>query len=863
MRRSTGLLLTATLTGALAAACAPPGPDPVLWFVHATDPHLFEEMDGQAEAARQRQERLNREAFQDLLTALRLLPGRDGKPAFMVLTGDLGIATSAGEPPARDRSEQVRELAELLAASPVEKIYLVPGESDVAGERAAGLPEAGVFFERLAEALAGKPVTVRDLTRCYHSAEGPLEGCFVDVAQTYRLVGFPSHSFRNRRREEPTAAQQQPGEAEPAGRQEDRYAENESDQQWQLGRLEALLDDARAKGRRALVLSHVPNLDDPARLARSRFSPPDGAAWETELGYGNPRRPEAGFWNVSETVFQDWKRLIDADGVAAVLSGHLHDAHRELYRPPYAWSTPSAQRPAPGKLLLAPPLAVSDQVDSPFQARGFALVGLAADGVRQRLYWYDPTARSFRAEPGPAERPARPRGGALGALAAWLEALFTGLAPLARVAVVSIALLAAFLTAAHLWKIPAPAGRLSSAPSADDAAAESKEGLADPFKSNFGRTVVSVLSGLAVVAFLDAFWGEAGGGNQSKALYVVFFVAFFFLFLVLFAVTRGAVEALRSRIAVEQSNPQRREAPEQSAARAAPAGPAPPARAPGDPSKRAARLVFWDTALGFMVGKNQSRTVALGEEILDLQIAMIDTADQVREELHAAILRALREAAQRHAAAAGGKPREVEDTDIRVNVSALSADGSRVLYVSLDPGSMASEFSSASIAWVCVAGGVARWFKTSYLKLQPRVELLAATSGRLPHLKKPLYLDHYFEDRGEEDYQGFMVLPIPWRRRGLEDVKYHPAGIHLSFRTDDLMDWLWQGLEGKTPGDPSSSYRQWSSLIDNQPTPDSAWTADPFLRASLRQALRVLGPALSRFNETLFRSQILPRKRTW
>ena len=66
-----------------------------VWFVHATDPHIFiPDAQSQDESKKDigvKQEGLNERAFSDMLKRIRSLPEGDGPPAFLVLTGGLGV----------------------------------------------------------------------------------------------------------------------------------------------------------------------------------------------------------------------------------------------------------------------------------------------------------------------------------------------------------------------------------------------------------------------------------------------------------------------------------------------------------------------------------------------------------------------------------------------------------------------------------------------------------------------------------------------------------------------------------------------------------------------------------------------------
>ena len=84
---------------------------------------------------------------------------------------------------------------------------------------------------------AKQTVRLHNLTRCYFSAGVP-STCYADIAGTsYRLIGFPSYSFKNK--------------------DTDRKI-NTGDQEKQFDKFQSLLEQARQSGKKALVVSHIP-----------------------------------------------------------------------------------------------------------------------------------------------------------------------------------------------------------------------------------------------------------------------------------------------------------------------------------------------------------------------------------------------------------------------------------------------------------------------------------------------------------------------------------------------------------------------------------------------------------------------------
>ena len=85
----------------------------------------------------------------------------------------------------------------------------------------------------------------------------------------------------------------------------------------------SLINQAQRAGKRVLILSHIPEIDDPytlcAKIATPQKKLPDPAndkdpknlrsAWST--------------WNVTGKLLNDWKDVLTSDIVVAVLAGHL------------------------------------------------------------------------------------------------------------------------------------------------------------------------------------------------------------------------------------------------------------------------------------------------------------------------------------------------------------------------------------------------------------------------------------------------------------------------------------------------------------------------------------------------------------
>jgi len=904
----TSLHHLAIATALVLSACSPGEPEAV-WFIHATDPHLFQGPDGPEQT---QQDRLNRETFERLLAEVADPPGTDAEPRFLLLTGDIGFGEPGddGEEPGADLLQQrVRQLAEMLEDAGDLTIYYVPGNNDAYEEQAGALAKANRFIAEVGDALASSGVTIRDLTACYPEL-GPSSGCTADVADTrFRLIGFPTHSFKTKEPEqgaEVASAEERQSEVDegadqqqaeepaglPVGEEEDvdeaaagaqtdddptqvtvRASTDSLHEAW-VKKLRVMVAEARNDGRKVLIATHIPELDDPWILAQEKFS-------DTPRYTDRPGRPRWSAWGVSQEVFETWREIVDRSTVAAVFAGHFHTPQREIYRPAYDWEGETdGLRADREKILVAPPLAVKRQDSSPIQARGFALVRLAGDDVLRRLVWYDAAAERFvpdEHQPGPGRGREGERNSPVRAWS-WLWNLDPEASTLVRATIVVIALLAAFLTMVALWETPPPDSRLTS-----DEPAPAPKPQPSPFTSNLAKTILAGLTGMVGAVVIDDDLAE------HTLFYFVCFIAFFFVSLTVYATWRGLVEMLRSRVA-STDEPVRR-APR----RVDSTDPAwlywPRRAGRWALSLRAALLVFWDSFFNVVQGKNQLENAVLGKTIVKLQTSLVDTLDQVTDELHRVIREVLFDELCRK-----GRREDLasfDRKDIRVNVSVLSAAGDMLSYVSLDKGSKLSPFGQRSVAWVAARTGEARWWKASYRRLENKIVMFDNSKEKFEGFaESKVFLKEVFAPRGGVDYEGFLVFPIPWYSR---DESGRRGVLHVSFRKVGLMELLWPKLEqlrpttedpnelaalrgdealvpstpkppeqGEGPAEPSIEplYDQWRLLVKTCPTgadPERPCVADARLATALQQGLGVLPQVLQHFNPSLFKDLIKPR----
>lgn len=916
-----------------------PENDRAVWFVQLTDPHFFldtsKDSDAAEKATREKQEKLDQNAVSDFWKQVPSL-SNDRPISFVVVTGDLGVEPCsiadlpAPTPPAKPeppkakdciekvnkdkRANQITVLADLFGGSPIRDIYLAAGNNDIASEVASddALDYFNQFMADLQRKIddSKKNVQLHNLTGCYSAKGG---SCSADVAETpYRLIGFPSYSFKNR----------EPGSDT-----------NTALQEKQFETFSAQLDQARQAGKKVLVVSHVPLIDDPFTLAQDRYAAvPPPAAIEKD-----PKNARSAWstWNVSKKLSDEWQDAIASDAVAGILAGHLHDSHKEIYRQPYTWSSVNDQKTGFSKLYMAPPLSVKKQDTSPIQARGFSLVGLRPDEIKYQIYWYNAEKGDFTPDQRDAygKRRSERRWYRWEAMPGGVEyivaCVWKFLCPttLDQSAILFIALLAAFLTVVQVWQIPEPESPFNvkavtataqAAGGSQTASAQASQAKAafepSPFASNFGKTVITGLTGLAAETVLKSLEGKPTA--DDKEYYIVWFVIFFFLLLLGLALFRAVVEAIRSRIAIIYYP-----LPPRGGSSSGGSGPRSGATPPDDPKGPEQRstpgriwdsLTYWalrighwllslkvplltllDTFINLIQGKNQTNTRVFSDTIIEQQRNVVRVAHTIRRQVHDVILQQLPELhpskdnpedkttaqltsvtppqapvatateAKTPPPPAPGQSTAHKPTvprpnpqDIRVNISVLSADQSRLFYIARSPGSSLQSFPKRSVAWVSVFTGKIRWFKRAYQDndMLSKIVLFDNASGVISDAEQKIYLQSHYQSR-DDDYEAFVVFPVPWPQRGYGS-QYVKGAIHISFRSQEEFQKIWAIREDSsltsvptatatTQSKPELEYRFENKMIEDA-------CSDPLIRATLREAIVVLGELLRGFNENIY-----------
>ncbi|MDR3577419.1 MAG: hypothetical protein P4L50_26450 [Anaerolineaceae bacterium] len=554
------------------------------------------------------------------------------------------------------------------------------------------------------------------------------------------------------------------------------------------------------------------------------------------------------------------------DSVIAILVGHLHDSHKEIYQRPFSWSTVNDPRNGFDKLYLAPPVSVKNQDTSPIQARGFAVVSLDSDQIDYRIYWYNAEASSFT----PAREPAfeahnqHAPSGHWGQAILWFWRLGDPQKPLDRMAVLLIALLAAFLTVVQIWQIPAPENPMLAQPPATGAQTENTGGTQagraqtstrptfdpSPFASNFGKTIITGLGGLAASVVVKSFDGSSNPADNK--FYIVWFILSFVALLIAGALLRAIEEAIRERIAINHLKPAR-----------------PPIQPDATRLERFASwtvyqvsclwvwvlslrfsvLIFLDTFINLIQGKNQTMTRVFSDTIVKQHRNVICVTEVMRQQLNDLILQYLSKMPH-------GEQRETRD--VRVNISVLSEDETGVFYIARTPGSSPRTFPKHSVVWISVFTGKIRWYKHAYIEHEKykEIELFDNASGKIPGGEVKIMLSNYYQQR-EDDYNAFVIFPIPWPQRAYGSGCVRGA-IHISFRKLGDFEQIWKirHADAETDSKDLEIDQVLGELKNMHYTSEEKmleeWCA-PEIKTSLNQSITILSQLLSGFSENIYK----------
>ena len=340
---STGILLL-TIVSSFAGAQS-------VTFVHITDAHIYDSaahsttMGGYSNALD------NGSALAWAVLLVNKLVDSGWNIDFVVFTGDFGLEETDCGIVARKRppqhpliscQEAVDAAAIAFRGLLVKKVFLVPGNTDVPDEDPTKLAVYSEFVAALKAKIEGLRLSPSD--PAFASIIDAITQS--DVINGIGIVGLDSSTFKN--------TETIPG---------DRAAANFSEQERALKSLRSRL----SKGRRpSIIITHIPNLEDPFRDNGIRRA-----------------------WNLDSKLAKVWQGIITQPDVIAVFAGHFHDSRRIVYMHDYSWASQAPGRIEGEKTWVAPPLAVKLQWKAKPQARGLLLATVTAAGnISGQPLWF-------------------------------------------------------------------------------------------------------------------------------------------------------------------------------------------------------------------------------------------------------------------------------------------------------------------------------------------------------------------------------------------------------------------------------------------------------------------------------------------
>ena len=850
-------LAVGLLAGGLVACGGSAPPPPEVRFVHAVTPTLAG-TDAPAPGTLPSPED---KALSDVLAWLRVAPPQGPGAEFLVLTGDFGIGRAATQlaanqpaapaaptpgsqqaapppatpsatisaPPARPQPsisstsspapsapqpqqapseweiKQGERIAAALRSAPADlTIYVVPGSNvAVQGDVAESLKRDQRILAVAARKLEGASVFLRDLSICYTS-DGA--SCARRVPGTaLRLIGFPGYVARSRNADGTLAAA---------------TAQTTTTQTAWVKRFESTVPTSESGVTTILV---------------SPLTAPLTAYWATdELAQ-----------NFTKLALQHTSRGLAIHGTGT--SRFVYEPQGRLLtgadRAADAGGLPDLER----RLVTAPPLVLPTPSGGG-QPQGVSVLQASRLGVTRQVYRYDPGVAPFTVtSPAPEKVATAKDAGSsrLGFFGALKQLPYLGrpeLNGLVRWVLLAIAFISAFLTVAAIWNIPPPAPTdlatrtttttttttQGTATTQVTAAATTADQLRETFLgTRLARTVISGFAGLAAVK-LATNTTLVTNDSLASGYYLVWFVIFFVTLLFASACLRGFLEVSRAAIFLG-AQPHMVNV----------GSPAQPRRG----TWRVYFLTFGDAFLNVVQGKNEMQAALWGTTIVNLQEDIVLAADRIRESIRSAVIEVL-----------GAMTSPPEPDEIRVAISVLSEDGARVYYISWPADSLSREFGTKSVAWVAVRGGHARWWKKNATKkgvpAEPlygdTLEIISAAEAAPLGVQGAQQLKDYFENR-DQDYDAFVVLPVPFRRRGDAGTRGR-GGIHISFKKEQYLDKLFNVSIDDEP----NPYKVAIQLLDKANAP---------FDIALNQGIKVLAELLRDFNEAVYVRDIRPKRR--
>jgi hypothetical protein len=158
---------------------------------------------------------------------------------------------------------------------------------------------------------------------------------------------------------------------------------------------------------------------------------------------------------------------------------------------------------------------------------------------------------------------------------------------------------------------------------------------------------------------------------------------------------------------------------------------------------------------------------------------------------------------------------------------------------------------------VSVFTGKIRWYRKTYKddKVHPglysKIILYDNQNGAIADDQPTIFLHANYQPR-DDDYEAFVMFPFPWPHRAYGS-DYVKGAIHISFRHEEGFDKLWGFSSTVAEHHQDPVIHSQKHEYENENLMLSDW-CDEQIRATLREAIMVLGELLRGFNENIYLS---------
>lgn len=361
-------------------------------FVHFSDPHIFESIKYQKEAATSAKD------FDELVKKIHA--HSKGPLDFAIVTGDLGVGKFLEVNPKTGLYEQKRSewdaglktLAAILKDSGIKRWFFVPGNNDLFEE----IPQTITYYQDFLKQLGSVSELQKEgISVIDFRLEAPQKAQSNMPAGMYMLkdmlfVGWDNSYFKNNNEVKHYIGKD--GKIIPF----DQTLEYKSVQ-----KLSGALKPSKAKF--AYIFYHIPSIDDPFLIQTDNKKAKEIVERRmTEAETLSPTFARGLYpysaWTVPLEVRQAWEETVSNQSkqgpiIKGLFAGHFHDHKKEIYRTT-SWVKSDQYKPELlKKLYLSPPVSLKLQASYPpsERARGSQIVSIDEKNgdVSREMIWLD------------------------------------------------------------------------------------------------------------------------------------------------------------------------------------------------------------------------------------------------------------------------------------------------------------------------------------------------------------------------------------------------------------------------------------------------------------------------------------------